>query len=73
MLTSSTAKAVKRTFWRILFFYVLGSLAIGVMVPYNDNRLDGGTGNAASSPWVIGMKPITLNSLSGLTSMQVFR
>jgi len=29
-------KAVKRVFWRILFFYVLGTLAIGVLVPYND-------------------------------------
>ena len=32
-------KAVKRVFWRILFFYVLGTLAIGVLVPYNDPRL----------------------------------
>lgn len=46
-------KAVQRVFWRILFFYVLGSLAIGVTVPANDpNLLHGGAG-AASSPWVI--------------------
>jgi amino acid transporter len=48
-------KAVKRVFWRILFFYVLGSLAVGVIVPADDDRLlNGGTG-AASSPWVIGI------------------
>jgi yeast amino acid transporter len=29
-------KAVRRVFWRILFFYVLGSWAIGVTVPAND-------------------------------------
>ncbi|KZF19661.1 hypothetical protein L228DRAFT_254282 [Xylona heveae TC161] len=50
-------KAVRRVFWRILFFYVLGSLAIGVLVPYNDAKLLGaqaaGAPGAARSPWVI--------------------
>ncbi|KAK6543136.1 hypothetical protein TWF694_007056 [Orbilia ellipsospora] len=50
-------KAVKRVFWRILFFYVLGTLAIGVLVPYNDaNLLQAQASNApgaAQSPWVI--------------------
>lgn len=50
-------KAVRRVFWRILFFYVLGSLAIGVLVPYNDSQLlsaqKSGAAGAAASPWVI--------------------
>ncbi|MCJ1432803.1 hypothetical protein MMC27_002160 [Xylographa pallens] len=50
-------KAVRRVFWRILFFYVLGSLAIGVLVPYNDPNLlsaqTAGASGAAQSPWVI--------------------
>ncbi|KAF2173189.1 hypothetical protein M409DRAFT_62770 [Zasmidium cellare ATCC 36951] len=46
-------KAVRRVFWRILFFYVLGSLAIGVTVPATDDRLLNGGAGAASSPWVI--------------------
>jgi len=50
-------KAVRRVFWRILFFYVLGSLAIGVLVPYNDPKLlnaqASGAAGAAASPWVI--------------------
>lgn len=46
-------KAVRRVFWRILFFYVLGSLAIGVLVPYNDERLLKGGATGARSPWVI--------------------
>jgi amino acid transporter len=50
-------KAVRRVFWRILFFYVLGTLAIGVLVPYNDPRLlaaqASGAAGAAASPWVI--------------------
>lgn len=50
-------KAVRRVFWRILFFYVLGSLAIGVLLPYNEPTLlsaikDEKPGGAAS-PWVI--------------------
>lgn len=50
-------KAVRRVFWRILFFYVLGTLAIGVLVPYNDASLLGAlkshASGAAASPWVI--------------------
>lgn len=50
-------KAVRRVFWRILFFYVLGSLAIGVLIPYDEPRLlsaiDGDAPGAAASPWVI--------------------
>ena len=46
-------KAVRRVFWRILFFYVLGTLAIGVLVPYNEERLLSNDPGAAASPWVI--------------------
>ena len=50
-------KAVRRVFWRILFFYVLGSLAIGVLIPYDDDKLlsarKNGAPGAAASPWVI--------------------
>ncbi|KAI9814894.1 MAG: hypothetical protein M1832_005622 [Thelocarpon impressellum] len=50
-------KAVRRVFWRILFFYVLGTLAIGVLIPYDDEKLLGaiksGSHDATASPWVI--------------------
>jgi yeast amino acid transporter len=46
-------KAVRRVFWRILFFYVLGALAVGVLVPYNDPSLLNGESDTAKSPWVI--------------------
>ncbi|KAF5874922.1 putative amino acid transporter protein [Botrytis fragariae] len=53
-------KAVRRVFWRILFFYVLGSLAIGVLVSSSDTHLlkaqDEGAAGAARSPWVIGIQ-----------------
>lgn len=52
-------KAVRRVFWRILFFYVLGTLAIGVLIPYNDPKLlsalKSKAPGAAQSPWVIAM------------------
>lgn len=50
-------KAVRRIFWRILFFYVFGSLDIGALVPFNEPRLldaqVSNTPGAAASPWVI--------------------
>ncbi|KUJ18413.1 uncharacterized protein LY89DRAFT_684319 [Mollisia scopiformis] len=53
-------KAVRRVFWRILFFYVLGSLAIGVLVASDDPHLlkaqETGAAGAAQSPWVIGIQ-----------------
>jgi len=53
-------KAVRRVFWRILFFYVLGSLAIGVLVSSDDPHLlkaqDADAPGAARSPWVIGIQ-----------------
>lgn len=46
-------KAIRRVFWRILFFYVLGTWCIGVTVPATDPRLLNGGPGAGSSPWVI--------------------
>jgi amino acid transporter len=50
-------KAIRRVFWRILFFYVLGSFMIGVTVSSNDPALtDENAKGAQSSPWVIAVK-----------------
>ena len=63
-------KAVRRVFWRIIFFYVLGSLAIGVLIPYNEPRLlnaqDNNLAGGAASPWVIA---IYRASVPGLPSV----
>lgn len=63
-------KAVKRVFWRILFFYVLGTLAIGVLVPYNDprllNALETGAPGAAASPWVIAIVRAGIKALPSI-------
>ncbi|KIV98179.1 hypothetical protein PV10_01858 [Exophiala mesophila] len=63
-------KAVKRVFWRILFFYVLGSLAIGVLVPSNDENLinarESGAAGAAQSPWVIAISRAGIDVLPSI-------
>ncbi|KAF2126920.1 amino-acid permease inda1 [Dothidotthia symphoricarpi CBS 119687] len=53
-------KAVRRVFWRILFFYVLGSFIIGVTVSSNNPGLTAGTGDGRSSPWVIAINSASI-------------
>ncbi|KAF5373282.1 hypothetical protein D9615_007359 [Tricholomella constricta] len=48
-------KAVRRVFWRIFIFYILGVIVIGMLVAYNDEALLDDTGTAAQSPFVIAM------------------
>lgn len=52
-------KAVRQTLWRIVFFYILGALVLGISVPYTDDMLIGGTKKstgAAASPFVIAVQ-----------------
>lgn len=49
-------KAARRFVWRLAIFYGLGSLAIGVIVPRNNDRLLSPESNAAASPFVIGIQ-----------------
>ncbi|KIJ21134.1 hypothetical protein PAXINDRAFT_165882 [Paxillus involutus ATCC 200175] len=49
------AKAVRRVFYRICIFYMLGIFITGLLVPYNDPSLLHTTGTAAQSPYVIAM------------------
>jgi amino acid transporter len=52
----SIPKAIKLTFYRILIFYILSVLLIGMIVPYNDPKLAFAaktSGNANASPFVV--------------------
>jgi amino acid transporter len=49
----SVTKAVKRIFIRILLFYILGILIVGMLVPSDNPHLLHSTGTAASSPFVL--------------------
>lgn len=68
-------KAIRRVFWRLLFFYVLGALAIGVLVPYNDANLLTAEGNgaagAAQSPWVIAITRAQIKVLPSIINAVV--
>ena len=64
-------KAVRRVFWRILFFYVLGSLAIGVTVPYTDDRLTSDGPGARSSPWVIAIVNAGIPALPSIINVVI--
>ncbi|KAG6827898.1 hypothetical protein H0H92_010033 [Tricholoma furcatifolium] len=50
----SMPAAIKGTFWRITLIYIVSLIIIGLLVPYNEPRLLGGSG-AAASPFVIAL------------------
>ncbi|ETS76387.1 hypothetical protein PFICI_11774 [Pestalotiopsis fici W106-1] len=50
-------KATKQVFWRILFFYVINLLILGLILPYDDKRLaEGSTANTKYSPFVMAIQ-----------------
>ncbi|KAL8287801.1 hypothetical protein RB600_003635 [Gaeumannomyces tritici] len=46
-------RACKRVFARVVFFYLLAVLVVGMLVRSDDPRLSNGSGTAAQSPFVI--------------------
>lgn len=49
-------KSIKRTLWRILIFYILSLLFVGLLVPYNDHGLYDSRSYASSSPFILAIK-----------------
>ncbi|KAI1266934.1 amino acid permease [Xylariaceae sp. FL1019] len=45
--------ATRKTFFRVFVFYVLSILVVGLIVPFDDERLSISTGTAQQSPFVI--------------------
>jgi amino acid transporter len=66
------AKAVRRVFFRILIFYLLGIFIIGLLVPYDDPDLLNGSGNAAQSPYVIAMSRAGIKVLPHIVNAGIF-
>ncbi|KAH7909949.1 amino acid permease/ SLC12A domain-containing protein [Hygrophoropsis aurantiaca] len=60
------AKAVRRVFYRIFIFYILGLLITGLLVPYNDPSLLHTSGTAADSPYVLAMTRAGIKILPGI-------
>jgi amino acid transporter len=48
--------AIRKTFYRILFFFVLSVFFIGILVPYDNKQLLSDQTNASASPFVISAK-----------------
>lgn len=46
-------KAIKSVFWRILLFYILAILAIGLLIPYTDSHLINDGENVTTSPFTL--------------------
>lgn len=58
--------AIRKTFWRILIFFVLTIFMIGLLVPYdNESLLNSGT-DASASPFVIAAQLAGVKTLPGL-------
>lgn len=52
-------RAIKLTFWRIVIFYILSVLFLGMIVPYNSSDLlfaNKSSSSAAASPFVVAIK-----------------
>jgi len=68
------AKAVRRVFYRILIFYILGILMIGMLVAYNDKDLLllQGNNTAAESPFVIAINRAGIKVLPHIVNGAIF-
>ena len=59
-------------YWRFTVFFLLGALAVGIVLPANDPNLNavwdgtGGTSGAGSSPYVIAMYNMKIHGLPHL-------
>lgn len=60
--------AGRRFFARLMFFYVLGSLAIGVICRSDAPGLTSGDGNANASPWVIAIREARIAVLPSIVN-----
>ncbi|KAK5048098.1 general amino acid permease agp2, partial [Cryomyces antarcticus] len=68
-------KAYNAVFYRLTAFFVLGSLAVGINVPYNDAELiaayKSGLPGAAASPYVVAMNRLRIRVLPDIVNAMV--
>ncbi|KAI3393457.1 hypothetical protein diail_4253 [Diaporthe ilicicola] len=60
--------ASRQFFWRLIFFYVLGAVAIGAICASNSPGLVSGAGNADASPWVIAIRNAGIEVLPSIVN-----
>ncbi|KAI1638918.1 proline permease PrnB [Biscogniauxia mediterranea] len=56
----------RQFFWRLILFYILGSVAIGATCNSNSSSLTTSTGNANASPWVIAIQNAGISTLPSI-------
>ncbi|OAX82891.1 hypothetical protein ACJ72_02759 [Emergomyces africanus] len=68
-------RAFNAVFYRLTTFFVLGSLCVGIVVPYNDptmaNAFDKGLPGAAASPYVVAMDRLKIKVLPHIVNAMV--
>lgn len=68
-------QAYKQVFGRLMAFFVLGSLCVGIVVPYNDQELNdaftNGAPGAAASPYVVAMNRLKIQVLPDIVNAMV--
>ncbi|KAF2099192.1 amino acid permease [Rhizodiscina lignyota] len=69
----SLPTAVKQVFWRISLFYVVALTIVGLLVPYNDDRLLGGSSaaDATASPFVISIENAGISGLPSVMNVVI--
>ncbi|RPA81596.1 amino acid permease [Ascobolus immersus RN42] len=58
--------AIKKTFYRILFFFVFTVFFLGLLIPYDNKNLLNDTQDASSSPFVIAVQLAGVKTLPGI-------
>ncbi|CCC05041.1 hypothetical protein SMACR_07364 [Sordaria macrospora] len=68
-------RAFNAVFYRLTAFFVLGSLAVGILVPYNDAEMalafSSGAPGAAASPYVVAMNRLRIRVLPDIVNAMV--
>ncbi|MCJ1230429.1 glyceraldehyde-3-phosphate dehydrogenase 1 [Toensbergia leucococca] len=69
----SLPSAIKQVFWRILLFYMISLVLVGVLVPYTNDQLINGSGSsdANASPFVIAIKDAGIAGLPSVMNVVI--
>ena len=64
-------RVARNFFWRLIVFYIGGTIAISVICPSNAPSLTNGGSGAGSSPWVVGIKNAGIGGLDSVINAVV--
>lgn len=64
-------KCANQFIYRLAFFYILGSLIIGIIADSNSKQLVNGSGNASASPFVLGIQNAGIHVLNHIINAVV--